>query len=121
VMEVGEILVTAVVGVVMCRCGRRTGAEVVANGVRWLPADDGCEQCGSNLGRRKMDPPAGGLCRVCIRHRGKATTLLGHKSGRRNRATTLVGNESSQPPDAGGTTRGGAARRRMREETICGR
>jgi hypothetical protein len=25
VMEVGEILVTAVVGVVMCRCGRRTG------------------------------------------------------------------------------------------------
>jgi hypothetical protein len=68
-----------------------------------------------------MDPVAGGLCRVCIRHPGKATTLLGHKSDRRNRATTLVGNESSQPPDAGGTTRGGAARRRMREETICGR
>jgi hypothetical protein len=51
---------------------------------------------------------------VCAsERRGKATTLLGHKSDRDNRVTTLVGNESNQPPDARGTTGGGAAWRRM--------
>jgi hypothetical protein len=99
--------VTAVVGVVMCRCGRRTGAEAAANDGRWVWAlwkQSGEEEDGSGGGRPM-------LC--ASERRGKATTLLGHKSDRDNRVTTLVGNESNQPPDARGTTGGGAAWRRM--------